>query len=66
MHNSLLSELEIEQLCQLIEVAWDGDLISKAARNKLINRGYVQQLEGWNWLTKLGVKVLIDSGFLNA
>jgi hypothetical protein len=63
---SLLTESEIHQLVQLIVVTWDGNLISKDARNKLIDRGYVQRLEGWNWLTELGVKALVDSGFLHA
>jgi hypothetical protein len=65
MH-SLLSDIEMHQLRQLIQVTCDGNLMSKDARNKLVERMYVQQLEGWNWLTKIGVKVLIDSGFLHA
>lgn len=63
---SLLTESEIQQLCQLIEVTFDGKLLSKDARNKLVGRGYAQKLEGWNWLTETGVKALVDSGFLNA
>jgi hypothetical protein len=63
---SLLSEIEIQQLRQLIQITWDGNLMSKDARNKLVERMYVQRLGGWNWLTKIGVKVLIDSGFLRA
>ena len=65
-NNILLSESEIHQLIQLIVVTWDGNLVSEDARNKLIERGYVRRRWGFNWLTEVGVKVLIDAGFLNA
>lgn len=64
--HSLLTESEIQQLNQLIQVTCDGKLVSKDARNKLVERGYAQQVWGFNWLTETGVKALVDSGFLHA
>ena len=57
---------EIEQLKQLTTVTWDGNLVSKDARKRLVKRGYVRQSQGWNLLTKAGVKVLVDLGLLKA
>jgi hypothetical protein len=53
-----------EQLKQLATATWDGHLISKEARTRLVNAGYAQQAEGWNWLTKAGLEVLIHLGVL--
>lgn len=56
--------VEMEQLKQLLRVTWDGDLIDKYARKRLVERGYAQQSGGWNFLTKAGVKALVDFGLL--
>lgn len=56
----------LEQLQQLRTTTWDGNLISKDARTCLVKCGYAQQAEGWNWLTKAGVEVLINLGLLKA
>ena len=53
-----------EQLRQLATATWDGNLISKAARDHLIKCGYAQHYEGWNWLTKKGLAVLINLRYL--
>ena len=51
---------EIEQLQQLTKVTWDGNLISKDARSQLRKKGYVDSINGWNFLTKKGVKTLVE------
>ncbi len=54
----------LEQLKQLRELTWDGHVLSKSHRDALYGRGYVQRVEGWNWLTVEGVKLLIILGEL--
>jgi hypothetical protein len=56
----------VEQLKQLLTVTADGNLLSKSARTRLVNAGYVERINGFNFLTKDGVKVLIDFGLLYA
>ena len=45
-----------EALQQLITVTWDGNLLSKATRDWLVERGLVQRFDGFNWLTTRGVE----------
>lgn len=49
----------IDQLRQLRTVTWDGDLISKDARDELVKAGYVAHVHGFNFLTVTGVTVMI-------
>jgi hypothetical protein len=45
------------QLIQIFEKStWDGNLISKSARTRLVELGLVQQVDGWNIITAEGVK----------
>ena len=52
-----VKELE-EQLKQLLVCTWDGNLISKHNRDKLVNGGYADRGYGWNWITRDGIKYL--------
>jgi hypothetical protein len=45
-----------EALAQLVTVTWDGNLIGKSVRDWLVERGLVQRLDGFNWLTPKGVE----------
>lgn len=47
-------------LQQLIQVTWDGDIICSHARDELVKSGYVERGYGVNWLTKEGVKLLVQ------
>jgi len=38
----------------------DGDMPSKAGRSELVELGLCDRWEGWNWLTKDGVKYAVD------
>lgn len=51
---------EIEQLKLLITATWDGDLISKDARDHLVKVGLVQRAYGYNWLTEKGIEYLVN------
>lgn len=42
--------------------AWDGDLVSKQGRNELYSLGFVDRLNGWNWLTRGGVAYALEKG----
>jgi len=53
-----------EQLKQLITPVWDGNLICKSHRDKLLKKGYIKKYEGWNYLTKKGIVFLVDMGEL--
>lgn len=54
------SKGEMEQLEQLWTVTWDGNLISKAYRDKLVKTGLAQRAHGFNWLTPDGVSMVED------
>lgn len=55
----------LEQLTELSKgVVWDGNLISKYARDDLVNSGLAERVNGWNLITAKGVQYLIDLGFL--
>ena len=58
---------ELHQLCQLIHgPVWDGNLMSKSARDDLVKSGLVLRVAGWNVLSVEGVKTLYNIGFLRA
>ncbi len=50
---------DISALNQLLTVTWDGHLLSKQARDWLIERGLAQRKFGWNWLTDNGVEYCV-------
>jgi len=54
----------IEQLQQLCTVTWDGNLISKQHRARLVDAGYAQQVNGFNWITANGIIVLNNLNLL--
>lgn len=48
-----------QQLIQLINLTWDGDLISKDDRTELVKLGFVERFNnGWNLITKRGIEHL--------
>jgi hypothetical protein len=56
---------ELEQLLQFLErPIWDGDLVSKGARDRLMQQGYVERIDGFNLLSSGGVHLLIQLGKL--
>jgi hypothetical protein len=38
----------------------DGDIPSKAGRSDLVELGYCNRWEGWNWLSEAGVKFAVE------
>lgn len=55
---------KIEQLKQLANCTWDGNLISKDYRDELVKAGLAQRGYGWNWLTEKGVEYLVNLNLL--
>jgi hypothetical protein len=54
-------ESVLEQLRQIFGGAtWDGDLISKRMRDRLVKEKMVEQVKGWNIITAKGALYLID------
>ncbi|GGG61113.1 hypothetical protein GCM10011378_41400 [Hymenobacter glacieicola] len=51
---------------QLMQVTWDGDLISKSHRKWLAEAGLVVRHDGWNMITPKGVMYLLDLGLIHA
>ncbi|UOR07219.1 hypothetical protein MUN82_08990 [Hymenobacter aerilatus] len=51
---------------QLMQVTWDGDLISKADRTWLVEAGLATRGDGWNMITPQGVKYLVELGLIHA
>lgn len=43
---------------------WGGNLISKADRDELVQIGFVNRYEGWNFLTRAGLAYAVDEGTL--
>lgn len=51
----------LEQLLQCTQIVWDGDLISKAHRNWLVDADLVVKMPGgFNIVTSKGLQYLID------
>lgn len=44
---------------------WDGNLNSKATRDRLVDLGLLEQQSGFQFLTAKGVKYLVDNRLLN-
>lgn len=42
---------------------WDGDVASKSGRSDLVDLGYADRGDGWNWLTTPGVLLALELGF---
>lgn len=55
-----LSKFAAEVLLQLWRHGpiWDGYLLSKIGRDELVDQGLVDRTEGFNFLTRDGVRVL--------
>lgn len=57
----------IDQLIQLAKgPVWDGNLIGKTARDRLVVAGLVCRWGGWNFLTKDGIKYAVNLEILKA
>lgn len=44
---------------------WDGNCVSKAARDTLHDQGYIERAGGFQFLTSKGITLLIGLGYLN-
>jgi hypothetical protein len=53
-------------LMQLMQVTWDGDLISKSTRTWLVEAGLAARHNGWNMITPKGVLYLLELGLIHA
>lgn len=51
---------ELEQLRLLVTATWDGNLISKDARDNLVKAGLAQRAHGYNWITEKGIETLVN------
>lgn len=54
----MLSERQLEQLKQLAQPVWDGNVISKSTRSELVEIGLVSRWNGLNFCTQDGYCVL--------
>ena len=50
----------LDQLQQLLSVTWDGNLICKADRDELVKKRLADKYDGFNYITKKGLRYLID------
>ena len=67
MSTNMMETGRAEQFGQIINSpVWDGNLISKAYRDKLIGLGLVEQSSGYTFLTPRGVDIAIALGFLSS
>lgn len=41
---------------------WDGDIVSKAGRGELFDRGYATRSNGWTALTEAGLQLAVAAG----
>lgn len=64
MHSIDLAPDEKEAMQQLFfnGPTWDGDLVSKAGRTGLVDRGYAERCNGWQQLTSAGFEVAVRAG----
>ena len=59
-----LTATQLEVLTQTRKTTWDGYVISKAARNELVNLGLVTRCNGWQVITREGMAVLDVYGLM--
>jgi len=59
-----LTASQLEALWQLRMTVWDGYLISKTARDQLVDLGLAARLAGWQFITREGMAVLDCYGLL--
>ena len=59
-----LTPSQLEQLRQLRNATWDGNLISKDARTFLARHGLVVRFNGWQVVSKEGLAILETLGEL--
>jgi len=60
-----LNDQDREQLRQLAQGhVWDGNLVSKKARDRLDQYGLVCRAEGFNFLTMAGIVAAVALGYL--
>ena len=63
-YDEVIGPTEVEQLRQLLRVTWDGDLISKLARGRLVKNRLADRAHGCNFITAKGLRFLKRWGFL--
>lgn len=50
----------------VIGPVWDGNLVGKEERNKLVEAGLVARGNGYNYLTGEGIRIAVALGMLRA
>lgn len=61
-----LSPAEMDVLKQCATCTWDGNILSKTARNKLAEKGLLTRCSGWQVVTDKGIKILDLLGIIRA
>lgn len=58
-------KLDRELICHMFfdGPVWDGNLISKEGRDRLVDKGLVERGCGYQWLTVLGIETARALGF---
>lgn len=58
-----LSSAAVEVMGQLFigGPAWDGNVVSKSGRDDLVEMGFAERWNGWQWLTREGIEVAVTS-----
>lgn len=56
---------KLEQLKQLVNATWDGDLICKRDTKELREQGFVTSWNGFSVVTKEGLKLLTDLNLMH-
>jgi len=51
------TQLILDTIKQLKTVTFDGNLISKSARDWLVDNGVAERVDGYNRLTEKGVRI---------
>jgi hypothetical protein len=65
-YNEISTQATVAQLQQLTHLTWDGDLISKTERDRLVKAELAQRMNhGWQIITPKGVEYLEALGFIN-
>lgn len=58
----MLTGVQLEVLRQLRMTVWDGNIISKSARDWLVSNGYAVRCNGWQVITREGMAILDTLG----
>ena len=62
MFSQMRGELAVLEQLFKTGPTWDGDIVGKSYRDRIIKKGWAERDDGWTYLTRDGVRHCVDIG----